>query len=216
MTFSNMDAASQSTTKVKWPRAAALEVARELCTRLKPFCEKLIVAGSLRRRKQEVGDVEILYISRTEARPVDMFTIGTVNLADEEIERMLEDGMLTKRASKIGGTAWGEKNKLALHRSGMPVDLFRTVPDAWFNYLVCRTGPADSNTRIATEAKRLGYRWNPYGAGFTHLTDGTVTPMHSEAAVFEFVGLPHAEPWERNARDEGLRSPASSTTTKPL
>ena len=29
------------------------------------------------------------------------------------------------------------------------------------------------------------------------LADGTVTAMDSEAAVFAFVGLPYAEPWER-------------------
>ncbi len=186
-----------SVAKVKWPRSAALDVAKELCDRLKPHCKKLIVAGSLRRRKAEVGDVEILYVSRMEERPLDMFSTQSVSLADEEISRMLADGTLTKRPSKTGGTAWGDKNKLAVHRSGMPVDLFRTVEESWCNYLVCRTGPADSNTRIATEAQRRGYRWNPYGIGYTKLADGTVTAMDSEAAVFAFVGLPCAEPWER-------------------
>lgn len=183
--------------KVRWPRAAALDVARELCARLKPVCDRLVVAGSLRRRKLDVGDVEILYIPRLEERQADLLSTEMVSLADEEIERMLADGTLAKRPSVTGGTAWGAKNKLALHRSGLPVDLFRTTPEAWWNYLVCRTGPADSNTRIATEAQRRGYRWNPYGAGYTRLEDGTVTPMDSEEAVFAFVGLPFAQPWER-------------------
>lgn len=186
-----------SVAKVKWQRSAALKVAKELCDRLKPHCEKLIVAGSLRRRKAEVGDVEILYVPRMEERPMDLISTQSVSLADEEISRMLDDGTLTKRQSKTGGTAWGDKNKLAVHRSGMPVDLFRTVPESWWNYLVCRTGPADSNTRIATEAQRRGYRWNPYGIGYTNLADGTVTAMDSEEAVFDFVGLPYAQPWER-------------------
>lgn len=185
--------------KPKWPRAAALAVARELCARLKPNCEALIVAGSLRRRKALVGDVEIVYISRIEQRPRDLFSTQPFALADDEISRMLDDGTLTKRQSRIGGTAWGDRNKLAVHRSGIPVDLFRTTQDCWHNYLVCRTGPAESNTRIATEAQRRGYQWNPYGPGYTHLATGAVTPMSSEAAVFEFVGLPCAEPWERNA-----------------
>lgn len=189
--------ACSSVAKVKWPRSAALDVARELCDRLKPFCDHLIVAGSLRRRKREVGDVEILYISRMEERPLDMFSTQSVILADEELGKMLADGTLTKRPSKTGGTAWGDKNKLAGHRSGMPVDLFRTVPESWWNYLVCRTGPADSNTRIASEAKRRGYQWNPYGPGYTRLSDGSVTAMDSEADVFAFVGLPYAEPWQR-------------------
>lgn len=192
------DAMHSTTPKTKWPRAAALDVARELCGRLKPHCETLIVAGSLRRRKPLVGDVEILYISRIEQRPRDLFTTQPFALADDEISRMLDDGTLTQRQSRIGGVAWGDLNKLAVHRGGIPVDLFRTTAESWHNYLVCRTGPAESNTRIATAAQALGYRWNPYGPGYTHLATGTITPMNSEAAVFEFVGLPYAAPWERD------------------
>lgn len=181
----------------KWPRRAAIAVAKELCDRLKPHCTKLIVAGSLRRRKAEVGDVEILYVPKMEERPLDMFSTQSVSLADEQIARMLAEGTLTKRPSQSGSTAWGSKNKLAVHRSGMPVDLFRTESDAWWNYLVCRTGPAALNKTIAAEAQRRGYRWNPYGIGYTKLSDGTVTAMHSEPEVFAFVGLPYADPWER-------------------
>lgn len=183
--------------KRRWPREVALEVARELCDRLKPHCEKLIVAGSLRRRKPDVGDVEILYVPRLEERQADLLSTEMVSLADEEITRMMADGTLTKRPSKTGGTAWGSKNKLAVHRTGMPVDLFRAAPESWWNYLVCRTGPAASNTRIATEAGKRGYRWNPYGSGYTRIADGAITAMDSEEAVFAFVGLPYAEPWDR-------------------
>lgn len=183
--------------KVRFDRAEALPVAREICNRLKPVCERLIVAGSLRRRKDRVGDVEILYLSRIETRPDGLFETRSVALAEEEIARMILDGTLSKRENKTGGVAWGSKNKLAQHRCGVPVDLFAATAESWWNYLVCRTGPAESNTRIASEAKRRGYQWNPYGAGFTHLEDGSVIAMNSEPAVFAFVGLPYREPWER-------------------
>lgn len=64
-------------------------------------------------------------------------------------------------------------------------------------YLVCRTGSAASNMRIATAAQNMGYKWQPYGAGFIHLETGKIFPMDSEQAVFDFVNLPYAEPWER-------------------
>ena len=186
-----------NTTKAKWPRAAAIEVARELCAILEPVTERLIVAGSLRRRKAEVGDVEILFVPKVEKQKVDLLRVAFVSLADMAIDRMLRDGTLAKRQSKIGTVAWGDKNKLAVHRSGVPVDLFVADAACWYNYLVCRTGPADSNTRIATRAQMKGYKWNPYGRGFTHLGTGTVVPMESEEAVFEFVGLPYLPPHER-------------------
>lgn len=184
--------------KKKWPRSAGLEVARSLCRRLNPVCESLIVAGSLRRRKQEIGDVEIVFVPRFAERAADLISTSMVSLADEEIQNMLADGTLSKRLSKTGSPAWGDKNKLAVHQSGMPVDLFRATRESWHNYLVCRTGPASSNTRIATLAQRMGYRWNPYGNGFTRLSDGSVVAMDSEDSVFTFVGLPVLPPWERD------------------
>lgn len=184
--------------KRKWPREDALEVARELCAKLKPVCERLIVAGSLRRRKEEVGDVEIVFIPKMVEGGQDLFEKRMVSAADAVIEGMLEDGTLLKRVSEAGHAAWGAQNKLGVHRSGMPVDLFRTTEGAWWNYVVCRTGPADSNKRIAVAAQRVGYQWNPYGAGFSSLSaDGKVPVMGSEREVFEFVGLPYKEPWER-------------------
>jgi len=181
--------------KRRWPRAEALAVARELCARLKPVCDRLVVAGSLRRGKADVGDVEILYIPRMQERPADLLSKCMVSLAAEEIERMLEDGTLTKRKSRTGSTAWGEKNKLALHRSGVPVDLFSTSAESWWNYLVCRTGPAESNTRICMAAQAIGWKWNPYGSGFSR--DGETRAMESEEAVFQFVGLPYWPPNDR-------------------
>jgi DNA polymerase/3'-5' exonuclease PolX len=182
----------------RWARAEAIPVARELVERLQPLCERLILAGSLRRRKQDVGDIEILYVGRRELRKVDLLADGMVDVADEEIERMVREGVLVKRPSVSGSTAWGQRNKFAIHKaSGIPVDLFATTADAWFNYLVCRTGPAASNMRICDAARARGYRWNPYGPGFTRMSDGEVVAMGSEQAVFTFVGLTYAEPWER-------------------
>jgi DNA polymerase (family X) len=189
----------------RYPRAEAIAVAKVVCDALKPVCEpdRLIVAGSLRRRKETVKDVEILYVGRTqqEADPNDMFAQVTVNLADRVIEQLVADGVLARRLNVMGREAWGPKNKLAVHvASGISVDLFSATMENWFNYLVCRTGPAESNTRIATRAQSMGWKWNPYGAGFSKLEglSPTIQPMTSEQAVFEFVGLKYKEPWERD------------------
>lgn len=61
--------------KVKFPRAVALEVVRGLMPHLVPACEpeRFIIAGSLRRRKIEVGDIEILFIPRFTEVKEDFF-----------------------------------------------------------------------------------------------------------------------------------------------
>lgn len=194
------------THKTRYPAADALAVAKELCRRLAPWCERIVIAGSLRRRMPTVGDVEILYVPRMEEVQADLFTTTWRGCEEVEIRRMLLDGTLTKREGIGGHTAWGNLNKLAVHTaSGIPVDLFRTTEACWYNYLVCRTGPAALNTRIATEAQRRGYRWAPYGPGFSRISDGAMLRMESEAAVFAMVGLPNMRPQERNADVEARR-----------
>jgi DNA polymerase/3'-5' exonuclease PolX len=183
--------------KVKHPRSAALAVAKELCDLLKPLTLRLIVAGSLRRRKAEVGDVEIVYIPRIDMVPDGFFDKKEVNLPDALFDELLQSGRLAKRTNVNGSEMWGDKNKLAVHvASGIPVDLFSARLGNWFNYVVCRTGGAESNMRIASAAQAKGWKWNPYGIGFTNETGSDVF-VNSERDVFELVGLKYLEPWER-------------------
>jgi len=88
--------------------------------------------------------------------------------------------------------------------SGIPVDLFATTEECWYNYLVCRTGGKETNLAICRAANAKGWSWTPYGPGFT-CHPGEVSPeeyteqhlVHSEREVFEFVGLPYLEPRDR-------------------
>lgn len=189
-----------ATSKPKFDQGVALAVARELCLALKPVTERLIVAGSLRRRKARVSDVEILYLPKFETRrhPEDMFSTVQADLADEAIERLVKQGVLERRHNVHGSEIYGDKNKLLRHTaSGVPVDLFKATLANWHNYLVCRTGPAELNVRICQAARALGWKWNAYGDGFSSLATGEIRVMGSERAVFEFVGLPFLEPVNR-------------------
>jgi len=104
---------------------------------------------------------------------------------------------LAKRKNVNGSEMWGEKNKLAVHvASGIPVDFFAASEANWFNYLVCRTGGAESNRQIAVACQANRLKWNPYGPGFT-TPNGSVVRMSSEREVFDWAGLPYREPWER-------------------
>lgn len=184
--------------KRRWPREAALRVARELCAALGPATVRLCVAGSLRRGKAEVGDVEVLFIPRFEERQIDLFNVEPVNLAEVVIAGLMLCGTLQARVSASGMRVWGLKNKLAVHvPSGIPVDLFAATEENWWNYLVCRTGPKESNIQISNAARRSGWLWHPYGPGFSRAGSREYVAMTSEREVFEFVRLPYREPPER-------------------
>ena len=184
--------------KPEFPYSVAMEIAVEIMNRLRLACERLVVAGSLRRQRLTVGDIELLYIPRVEERgdPGDMFARRTVNLVDIEIATMEREGVLVRRKNTLGREMFGSKNKLMVHvASGIRVDLFSTTVASWWNYLVCRTGPAELNERICCAAKAIGWKWRPYEAGFAR--GGEMRAMGSEEEVFAFVGLAYMRPGYR-------------------
>lgn len=180
--------------KPKFPRDRALAVSNELKDVLAPFCERIVIAGSLRRGKPEVGDVELLFIPRVESRQADFFSSAPVDLASEKIGQMLASQVLAKRPSKTGVFTWGDRNKLAIHTSsGIPVDLFSTTAANWWVSLVVRTGSKETNLLLTNGAIRLGRTLNAYGCGVTEI-GGNVIPATSEQHVFELCGVPYREP----------------------
>lgn len=185
--------------KEKFPLAQAEAIAAELVVHLGDFCDKIIIAGSIRRKKQEVGDIELLYIPIVgDQDSGDLLgTLEPINYFDMAVATLEEAGILERRKNKKGGETFGEKNKLMRHvPTGIPVDLFSTSTESWFNYLTSRTGGRESNVAIATEALRKRLRWNPYGPGFSK-ADGGVISVHCEEDVFKIVGLPYLPPEER-------------------
>lgn len=184
--------------KPKFSRAVALAVARELCLQLADSTLRLEMAGSLRRGKAEVGDVELVYIPESELVSAGLFGDKVaVDKTAARLDALLAAGIIGKRRNVNGSEIWGPKNKLAFHcASGVPVDLFATTDAAWFNYLVCRTGGRVSNTAIAGAAIRKGWRWHPYGEGFTN-ERGELVRVTCEADAFALVGLPALPPEKR-------------------
>ncbi len=190
--------------KPKFPSALALQAAKEICDALAPVCDRLIVAGSLRRRKAMVGDVEILFIPKLAHQPAlqqtDFLSEPVPrykNLAEETIQRLVTSVCIIQRKNVNGSVAWGPKNKLGLHvGTNVPVDLFTTTAANWFNYLVCRTGSAENNIRISNAALAQDWEWHPYDEGFSD-AKGNIIPVRSERDAFALVGLDYLEPWDR-------------------
>jgi DNA polymerase/3'-5' exonuclease PolX len=193
--------------KKKHPARIARAVADKIVEALKPVCMRIEIAGSLRRQKAEVGDIEILYIPKTTLIPDPQDLFGDrkieVNAADLIIHTLIARGSLAKRTNVLDRESWGQWNKLAVAvKTDIPVDFFATTERAWWNYLVCRTGSSEMNTRIAVAAKFKGYRWSPSptGVGFERVrADGCeeYVQINNEREVFDFVGIPYLEPHQR-------------------
>lgn len=187
----------------RWSFADAVTIAREVVDVLKPHCEKLIVAGSLRRRKALVGDIEILFIPAFKIAPDPNDLFGNrrpINQAELVLNELLESGVVTKRPNSRGIEAWGRLNKLGVHAaSAMPIDFFTASRENWYNFVVVRTGGADNNKRIASAAIARGWSWHAYGSGFSR-SNGLRVEHHrvdSEQDCYDFVGLPYLAPSQR-------------------
>jgi DNA polymerase (family 10) len=174
-------------------------VADLLVAHLAPYSRRIQVAGSIRRQKPMVGDVELLAIP-------DVVTLrnllgevtSELDTLDQGIQRLIEAGFLAYRLNRAGHRAgYGPKNKLLLHvPSGIPVDVFCTTEERWAMSLVIRTGPAELNKRLAAVAQAHGMKAHAYGEGFT-LADGSALACKSEEEVFAAVGWPYLPPEER-------------------
>ena len=172
-----------------------LERAEKIAEQLKPLlepaceCERVVVVGSIRRRKPEVGDIELLCVPKF---------INGVDQLDRELGALAIQRILALRRNKRGSTTYGPKNKLMVHvPSGIGVDIFSTTEECWPVALVVRTGGKATNIRISMAAQERGYQFHAYGRGFTR-ADGSELICRSEADVFKAVGLAYREPWERS------------------
>lgn len=180
--------------KQKFGRMAALCVADELESLMEQNCERLEIAGSIRRQKPLVSDIEILYIPKMGVRKKGLFESEEYAQTEDFLQTLLDCGILKKRPNVNGSFAWGEKNKLAIHQpSGIPVDFFATTEENWWVSLVIRTGSKEMNLALTTGAQKRGGRLLAYGSGFQDL-DGVVHPAHSEREVFDMCGVEYKEP----------------------
>ena len=165
----------------------AKAIAEKIKAVLESSCERIELAGSIRRQKPEVRDIELLAIPKYD---------GTIDMLDAKIKTMIYFDMLGYRLNKPGRKVYGPKNKLLVHiPSGFGVDVFSTTEECWPVALVVRTGGKETNQQIATRALQRGMKFRAYGDGFD--IPGGHNRCLSEKEVFEFVGLPYLEPWER-------------------
>jgi DNA polymerase/3'-5' exonuclease PolX len=184
--------------KQRWPAAIARNVADQLVAELAPRCERIGIAGLLRRGKADLGDIEILFAPRIgQVRvPRELFSLRG-SLADELLEQWLARGVITKRFNINGSAAWGTLNKLAVHvGSGIHLDLFATTAERWFVSLVVRTGSKEMNTTLASSALWRGMQLHVCGV-LENTKNGEQIIPQSEREVFEQFGVPYREPAER-------------------
>lgn len=178
--------------------ARATEIAQDLQARLSPVCHRVEIAGSIRRGKPEVKDVELVAIPKTEAL-LDLF--GTPysqrSLLDPVLEDLISAGVLAP-----GGRA-GEKHKrFEVGGQDIALDLFLVTPPAqWGVIFTIRTGPGDFSQWLVTPRAQGGALPGGYQVQDGVLRAwGKVIETPEEEDVFRSLELPYISPAERSPR----------------
>jgi DNA polymerase (family 10) len=142
-----------------------------------PGLEAIEVAGSFRRRRDTVGDVDLL-VAAEDGRPIaDRF------VSYPEIRRVL---------------AHGDTRSSIVLRSGLQADL-RVVPRASYGAaLHYFTGSKAHNIAVRTLGVRRGLKINEYGV----FKGGKQVAGRSEEEIYRAVGLPFIPPELREDRGE--------------
>ncbi len=152
----------------------AQKIAAEVVERLSPYCQKIVVAGSIRRRKATVHDIDIVLI------PSDAWNLEAEVLA---------------LARPFKPKVSGEKLK-RFDYNGAQVDLYFASAETWTTLLFIRTGSAENNIRLATLAKKRGWHLAASGDGLFNEA-GKRVAGETELGIYQALGLKYQEPWER-------------------
>jgi len=139
--------------------------------------KRAIIAGSYRRRKETVGDLDILVTCARGATVIERF------VAYEDVEDVISKG--TTRSTVV-------------LRGGLQVDL-RVVPDVSYGAaLYYFTGSKAHNIAVRGIAARKGLKINEYGV----FRGDKRVAGRTEEEVFAQVGLPYIEPELRENQGE--------------
>ncbi|HEY9898313.1 MAG TPA: DNA polymerase/3'-5' exonuclease PolX [Pantanalinema sp.] len=147
---------------VAWPLADAMAE----MLRAHPAVEAVEPAGSIRRRKETIGDIDLLVASRD---PEDVFDhLSTLPPVQEVLLR-------------------GPTKSTVLTHAQLQVDVRVVPPETWGAALQYFTGSKQHNIHLRTIAIAKGYKVNEYG--IFRLDTGARVGGATEPEIYEALGL---------------------------
>jgi len=154
------------------------EVILELKGKASPWIEKISPAGSLRRGKETIGDIDILVTSSNSFSLMDAF----VNLSS--VDDVLAEG---------------ETKSSILTSQGLQIDLRVVAPESFGAAIQYFTGSKSHNINLRERAIKKGLKINEYGV-FTQ--EGKKIAGEKEEEVYKCLDLSFIPPELRENRGE--------------
>ena len=149
-------------------------VAAELSEVLRqvPGVEAVTPAGSLRRGRETVGDLDLLVTGPTATDALETF------VAYPHVEEVLARGE-NKASAKVG-------------REGLQVDVRALLPETFGAAMQYFTGSKDHNVAIRVRAVKMGLKLSEYG--LFRVADDSRVAGQTEEGIYQALGLPWIPP----------------------
>jgi DNA polymerase/3'-5' exonuclease PolX len=207
-----------SATATRIPFAEATAIADELLELLRPSCERIAVAGSIRRGIQTIGDLDLLCVPKLTPTTIeDMFGERPgpdIDLLHAAIHDLYMREAIEQRLDKNGRpSSWGPKAKRAVFR-GLSVDVNTVEASTFGVWMVIKTGPHQFSQALVTpkgqkaairnrEGKVTQYRDGllpeglSFGGSYQLYRGDERIETPEEADVFNAYSMAWREPQER-------------------
>ena len=155
--------------------------AEYLLTEIRPLCDNVLVAGSIRRQKPTINDIDIVVIPKKQK---DVFWDAIAARLENRGFRKVQHGpkLMTYRHPK--GT--------------FTVDIYRATPETWGVLTLIRTGSTEHNIALCKRALHLGLELS---AKDGVLKEGQVIASETEEGIFEALKMTYVKPENREVRD---------------
>jgi len=148
-------------------------IARNVVAALEPHCERIEVAGSIRRRRPMVNDIDLVLVRKDwwELNKV-VSRLGRVEQSGQKLTRLILNG-------------------------GVQLDLYYATPVTFPTLLLVRTGSKENNVRLCSLAKKQGWQLCASGEGLFNERAERLAG-DSEESIYQALGLRYQKPEERN------------------
>lgn len=167
------------------PHARAL--ADKIAAALAPLCERIQVAGSVRRGRPVVNDLDFVVM----LKPGELMAFR---------QRASAQASVVKSGDDIYIIRLKDGTQVDFYFARPPSrDLLVPIAGNWGTVLLCRTGSKEHNIYLAQQAQRLGYKWETM-IGVTHAVDysgRSVLASETEEEIFQALGLDFIPPERR-------------------
>jgi DNA polymerase (family 10) len=158
----------------------ARAIADEIVSQLKPFCSKIEIAGSIRRRKSIVKDIDLVCIpSQTGQFICALQKMGLIKMGGKKLIRVeLQYG----------------------YPEGLMLDIYIATAETWATLLLIRTGSTAHNIKLCRLALQKGLKLHADGSGLFKIEaqgcEGkeVLVANESEEQIFTALGLPYVSP----------------------